>query len=98
MPRHHFFALITLLAASATIAGCAETPPPQPVAPPIPIAITPPARVPEPASPELDAILARYVEARGGAAKLHAVRSLRFTGTVRFDDGDFVLEATYGAE
>jgi photosystem II stability/assembly factor-like uncharacterized protein len=97
MHRHYSFAVITLLAVSATIAGCAETPP-QPVAPPIPIAITPPARVPEPASPELDAILARYVEARGGAAKLHAVRSLRFTGTVRFDDGDFVLEATYGAE
>ena len=47
-------------------------------------------------SAKTDEIVARYVEARGGASKLHAIKSLRTIGTARFGDGDFSIEASYG--
>ena len=42
----------------------------------------------------VDDVVRRYLEARGGAAKLRAVESLRFTGTMEMPDvsGAFVLE------
>ncbi|HEY8040146.1 MAG TPA: hypothetical protein VIF15_10150, partial [Polyangiaceae bacterium] len=43
----------------------------------------------------VDEVVARYVDARGGAVKLHAIQSLRMTGKARFGDGDFVIEGTY---
>jgi photosystem II stability/assembly factor-like uncharacterized protein len=95
-----FIALLVLAASSSAAVGCAEIAPPassHPVATPIAPAPSPQASAPEPASPERDAILARYVEARGGAARLGNIRSLRVTGAVKFDEGDFVVEATYGA-
>ena len=44
----------------------------------------------------VDEIVARYVEARGGAAKLEAIRSLRMTGKARFGGGDSPIEASFG--
>ncbi|HET9623899.1 MAG TPA: hypothetical protein VFP84_21150 [Kofleriaceae bacterium] len=44
----------------------------------------------------LDDILAKNLAARGGEAKLRALRSLRFTGKVIFGGGDFSLEAAWG--
>jgi len=43
-----------------------------------------------------DEVLARHVAARGGAARLVAIRSLRLTGTVTFGGGDFKIEAGWG--
>src|SRR5947209_6514513 len=43
----------------------------------------------------VDEVVSHYVDARGGAAKLHAITSARFTGTVRFGVGDFSLDATF---
>jgi photosystem II stability/assembly factor-like uncharacterized protein len=40
----------------------------------------------------VDDVVAKHVEARGGAAKLHAVATLRTLGTVRVGDGDFSLD------
>ena len=42
----------------------------------------------------VDDVVRRYVEARGGAANLRAVESLRFTGTMELPDvqASFVLE------
>jgi photosystem II stability/assembly factor-like uncharacterized protein len=45
----------------------------------------------------IDELVARHVEARGGAAKLAAIRSLRVTGKAVFGDGDFRIEAAWGA-
>ena len=44
----------------------------------------------------VDEIVARHVEARGGAARLAAIRSLRLTGTFVFGGGDFRIEAELG--
>jgi photosystem II stability/assembly factor-like uncharacterized protein len=44
----------------------------------------------------LDDILARNLAARGGEAKLRAVRSVRFTGKVIFGGNDFTVEAAWG--
>src|SRR5689334_12780493 len=52
---------------------------------------------PEP-SAKLDEIIVRYIEARGGMKNLSAIRSLRLTGTAKFGDGNFLLEAGYGLE
>jgi photosystem II stability/assembly factor-like uncharacterized protein len=96
---HARLALVALASLACVAGGCAETAPP-PAQHPVPAAVAPtvpPASEPQPPSPERDTILARYVEARGGAAKLGNIRSLRVTGTARFDDGDFVVEAAYGA-
>src|SRR6266542_236853 len=38
-------------------------------------------------------ILARHVEARGGAAKMEAIKSIRATGKVVFGGGEFAIEA-----
>jgi photosystem II stability/assembly factor-like uncharacterized protein len=106
MPRRNSFALFTPVALSLSLAslvslvsgaaGCqhAATPPVSPGAPPASLA---PAQANvEPPSPHLDEIVARYVQARGGAARLHAIRSLRLTGTARFGgDGDFTIEASF---
>jgi hypothetical protein len=43
----------------------------------------------------VDEILARYVEARGGAAKLDTIRSVRWTGRVVFGGGDRQLRAEF---
>src|SRR5258708_22282800 len=40
-----------------------------------------------------DEIVARHVAARGGAAKLEALQSLRLDGKVVFGDGDFAITA-----
>ncbi len=44
----------------------------------------------------VDEIVARYVEARGGMAKIEAIRSLRATGKVVFGGGEFSIEAGFG--
>jgi outer membrane lipoprotein-sorting protein len=46
------------------------------------------------AAQTVDDVVRRYAEARGGAAKLHAVESLRLTGTMELPDvsAPFVLE------
>ncbi|MEP7131907.1 MAG: sialidase [Acidobacteriota bacterium] len=44
----------------------------------------------------LDEVLARNLEARGGAARMQAVRSLRLTGKVVFGSGDGRIEAGWG--
>ena len=44
----------------------------------------------------VDEVVNRYVEARGGAAKLDALRSLRLTGKVVFGFGDAQIEAAWG--
>jgi len=41
----------------------------------------------------VDDVVARYVEARGGMARLAAIRSLRTTGTTVLGGGDFRIEA-----
>jgi len=46
-------------------------------------------------SEKVEQLVARYVTARGGIANLHALRSLRLTGTVRSGRG-FTIEASYG--
>src|SRR6266542_797148 len=44
----------------------------------------------------VDEILAKYVEARGGLAKIEAIKSFRATGTVSFGGGDSAIEAVFG--
>ncbi len=44
----------------------------------------------------VDEVLARYVEARGGAAKLQAIRSLRLTGKLAMGRGERTVEANWG--
>jgi photosystem II stability/assembly factor-like uncharacterized protein len=44
----------------------------------------------------VDEVLTRYVEARGGPAKLDALRSLRLTGKALFGFGDTQIEAAWG--
>ncbi len=44
----------------------------------------------------MDEILARYVEARGGAAKIEAIKSLRATGKVVLGGGEFAIEEAWG--
>jgi hypothetical protein len=44
-----------------------------------------------------DEVVARNLQARGGAAKLAAVRSLRLTGTVSFTFGDNKIDAQWAA-
>ena len=44
----------------------------------------------------VDSIVARYVEARGGLAKIDAIKSLRMTGKVVFGGGEFSIEAALG--
>src|SRR6266545_6638005 len=44
----------------------------------------------------VDEVVNRYVEARGGAAKLDALRSLRLTGKVVLGFGDAQIEAGWG--
>jgi hypothetical protein len=44
----------------------------------------------------VDEIVARSIEARGGAAKLAAIHSLRLTGKVQFGGGNFSIEAAIG--
>ncbi len=43
----------------------------------------------------VDEVLARYVEARGGIAKLAAIKSLRATGKAVFGGGEFAIEAAW---
>src|SRR5258708_39457017 len=44
----------------------------------------------------LDELIARHIEARGGMAKLQAIRSVRFTGKVILGGGDRTFEAAWG--
>jgi len=44
----------------------------------------------------VDEIVARSIEARGGAAKLAAIRSVRVTGKLVFGGGNFSIEAAFG--
>jgi photosystem II stability/assembly factor-like uncharacterized protein len=44
----------------------------------------------------VDEIVARYVEARGGAARLAAVRSLRLTGKIHLSGRGYSVEAAWG--
>src|SRR6266508_5688372 len=43
----------------------------------------------------MDEILESYVEARGGAAKIVAIKSLRATGKVVFGGGEFAIEEAW---
>jgi photosystem II stability/assembly factor-like uncharacterized protein len=43
----------------------------------------------------VDEVVARNIEARGGLARLQAIRSLRLTGTAVFGGGDFKIEAQW---
>ena len=45
----------------------------------------------------VDPLIERYLAARGGLAKLHAIQSLRLTGTARFGEGDSLVETSYAA-
>src|SRR5437762_2079330 len=54
------------------------------------LALTPAAR-----AMTADELIARNIEARGGLARLAAVRSLRATGIVRLGGGDGVVEQAY---
>ena len=47
-------------------------------------------------NPTVDEIVARSIEARGGAAKLAAIQSLRLTGKVVFGGGNSSIEAAFG--
>src|SRR6266567_6565004 len=44
----------------------------------------------------VDDVVARYVDARGGLAKVDAIKSFRATGKVVFGGGEFSLEAGFG--
>lgn len=44
----------------------------------------------------VDELIAKNIAARGGAAKLAAIHSLRQTGKVILGDGEWHMEATYG--
>jgi photosystem II stability/assembly factor-like uncharacterized protein len=44
----------------------------------------------------VDEVVAKNIEARGGAARIKAVQSFRFTGKMVIGGGDFHLEAGYG--
>ncbi len=44
----------------------------------------------------LDELIARHIEARGGMAKLQAIRSIRYTGKVILGGGDRTFEAAWG--
>ena len=93
----------SLLAVSVALGACSPEPaarapksPPKLAAAPAP---APPEESPKVSAEDaakVDEILARHLDALGGAAKLHALRSLRLTGIVRFGDGDFTIEAQYG--
>lgn len=70
-----------------------------PVTPPQPPAAG--AKAPQPADPEpdtsaeVDALVAKHVAARGGAEKLRAIKTLRFSGRVRYGSGDAPMEMDY---
>jgi photosystem II stability/assembly factor-like uncharacterized protein len=44
----------------------------------------------------VDEVVARHIEARGGAARIAAIKSLRLTGKAIFGGGDFSLNAEFG--
>jgi hypothetical protein len=44
----------------------------------------------------VDEIVAKSVEARGGLAKIEAIKSVRTTGKVVFGGGEFSIEAVFG--
>jgi photosystem II stability/assembly factor-like uncharacterized protein len=67
------------IATAVLIALCALLPRPAGAAPPLTV----------------DEIVTRYVEARGGLAKLDAIRSLRLTGKAAFGFGDIEIEAAW---
>src|SRR5580700_7965978 len=43
----------------------------------------------------VDEIVARNIQAHGGADKIHAIQSTRATSKARFGDGDFTVEMTF---
>src|SRR5579859_666573 len=53
-----------------------------------------------PPSPEssakVDELVARHIAARGGIDKIRALQSIRLTGTERFIEDDYNIEASYG--
>jgi photosystem II stability/assembly factor-like uncharacterized protein len=47
-------------------------------------------------SAKVDELVARHIAARGGLDKLRALKSIRLTGTARFSEDEFTIEASYG--
>ena len=45
--------------------------------------------------PDVDEIVSRYVEARGGLPRLEAIHSLRLTGKAIFGTDEFPIEAAW---
>ena len=88
---------IVLLAATGACAPEPQAGPPQTPqgAPPSAAA---PARAESPPDPRVDDLVSRYVTARGGLDRIHAIRSIRMTGKARYGDGDFTLETVHGVE
>jgi hypothetical protein len=74
----------------------APTPQKQTATPKPTAATTPQKQSPAPTL-TVDEIVARYVEARGGMAKLDAIRSVRFTGKAVFGFGDAEIEASWAS-
>lgn len=72
------------------------TPPPPGAGPSAGAAVTPPPLPAEDpaARARVDELIGRYVEARGGLARLRAIRTLRFTGKARYGGGDGSIEAS----
>ncbi len=89
------FPVIALFALACAPAPVGE-PPRVPARPPL---VAPVAAEEEAVDPLLaaqtDAIIQKSIAARGGLEKLRALQSLRLTGTVKYGDGDFVLELRY---
>ncbi len=61
-----------------------------------------PAEPPKPtddpeARAKVDALIARYIEARGGADKLRALKTLRLTGKLKYGSGDSSVELGFGS-
>src|SRR5437868_6098757 len=93
-------ALLPLLLLSAV--ACAPAQPRLPAQPTRPAAsAAEPTRVDlPPPSPEstakVDELIARHIAARGGLDKIRALKSIRLTGTERFSEDDFNIEASFG--
>ena len=86
---------IALASAAGLATASAATGAPAQSGAPAQNAAAAPATAPAVPALTVDEIVARHVEARGGAARLAAIRSLRLTGTSVFGGGDFRIEAEW---
>lgn len=98
-------AIVLARAAALGLVFAACTP-----SPPVVQSAPPPGRGPGATAPEprhdddpaararVDELVARYLEARGGAAKIHAIRTLRLTGKARYGGDDGSVETSHGVE